>query len=149
MRNILIIDDDEELFSLLADYLNDEDFACLPAPDAATGLTLAGQSGVDAVILDVMLPGMNGFEVLRRLRANEATRDLPVLMLTARGRKSTGWWAWKWAPTTTWANLSAPESWWPGCGPFCAARAGARPDPRLRLPGKWTISASIRLRTAC
>lgn len=87
MRNILIIDDDEELFSLLADYLNDEDFACLPAPDAATGLTLAGQSGVDAVILDVMLPGMNGFEVLRRLRANEATRYLPVLMLTARGEE--------------------------------------------------------------
>ncbi len=87
MRNILIIDDDEELFSLLADYLNDEDFTCLPAPDAETGLARAGQSGVDAVVLDVMLPGMNGFEVLRRLRAAEATRDLPVLMLTARGEE--------------------------------------------------------------
>ena len=87
MRNILIIDDDEELFSLLADYLHDEGFACLPAPDAATGLAQAGQNGVDAVVLDVMLPGMNGFEVLRRLRANEATRDLPVLMLTARGEE--------------------------------------------------------------
>ena len=87
MRNILIIDDDEELFSLLADYLNDEGFACLHAPDAATGLARAGQSGVDAVVLDVMLPGMNGFEVLRRLREGEAARDLPVLMLTARGEE--------------------------------------------------------------
>ena len=87
MRNILIIDDDEELFSLLADYLGDEGFACLPAPDAATGLALAGRGGVDAVVLDVMLPGMNGFEVLRRLRADEATRGLPVLMLTARGEE--------------------------------------------------------------
>ena len=87
MRNILIIDDDEELFSLLADYLHDEGFACLHAPDAAAGLASAGQSLVDAVVLDVMLPGMNGFEVLRRLRADEITRDLPVLMLTARGEE--------------------------------------------------------------
>lgn len=87
MRNILIIDDDEELFSLLADYLNDEGFACLHAPDAAAGLTRAGQSGVDAVVLDVMLPGMNGFEALRRVREDETTRDLPVLMLTARGEE--------------------------------------------------------------
>ena len=84
MQNILIIDDDEELFSLLADYLKDEGFACAHAPDAATGLKLAVKGNVDAVVLDVMLPGLNGFEVLRRLRAGEDTACLPVLMLTAR-----------------------------------------------------------------
>ena len=87
MQNILIIDDDEELFSLLADYLKDEGFACAHAPDAATGLKLAVKGNVDAVVLDVMLPGLNGFEVLRRLRAGEDTACLPVLMLTARGEE--------------------------------------------------------------
>ncbi len=87
MQNILIIDDDEELFSLLADCLKDEEFACAHAPDAATGLKLAARGNVDAVVLDVMLPGLNGFEVLRRLRAEEDTACLPVLMLTARGEE--------------------------------------------------------------
>ncbi len=85
MPDILIIDDDLELFSLLEEYLKDEGFSCEHAADAEKGLRKAAGSDLDAVILDVMLPGMNGFEVLRRLRAEEPTRTLPVLMLTARG----------------------------------------------------------------
>ncbi|MDR3073712.1 MAG: response regulator transcription factor, partial [Deltaproteobacteria bacterium] len=85
MARILIIDDDAELFSLLRDYLKDEDFLCVHAPDARKGLEKAAEGGFDALILDVMLPGMNGFETLRRLRAHEASACVPVLMLTARG----------------------------------------------------------------
>jgi two-component system response regulator CpxR len=87
MPTVLIIDDDAELFSLLGAYLETEGFACVHAADAATGLREAAQGGHDALILDVMLPGMNGFDVLRRLRAQEATALVPVLMLTARGEE--------------------------------------------------------------
>lgn len=86
MTHILIIDDDAELFSLLDDYLKDEDFHCVHAATPQKGLEIA-KNGFDALILDVMLPGMNGFEVLRRLRANEETASLPIIMLTARGEE--------------------------------------------------------------
>ncbi len=87
MAAILIIDDDLELFSLLSAYLETEGFSSVQAEDAETGLAEASKGGYDALILDVMLPGMNGFEVLRRLRAEESTAGLPVLMLTARGEE--------------------------------------------------------------
>lgn len=84
MPTICIIDDDHELFALLDEYLGAEGFSCLHVADPERDLALVASGGVDAVILDVMLPGINGFEVLRRLRAAEETRDLPVIMLTAR-----------------------------------------------------------------
>ena len=87
MARLLIIDDDAELFSLLNDYLKDEGFTCVHAPDAHKGLREAAKGGFDALILDVMLPGLNGFEVLRHLRANEVSALLPVLILTARGEE--------------------------------------------------------------
>ena len=87
MQNILIIDDDNELFSLLGDYLQDEGFSCVHAPDAEAGLRESGTNHFDLIVLDVMLPGMNGFEVLRRLRAGENASAVPVLMLTARGEE--------------------------------------------------------------
>lgn len=87
MPNILIIDDDEALFSLLHAYLSEEGFDSVHTADAEKGLREAAKGGHDAVVLDVMLPGMNGFEVLRHLRAEEATATLPIIMLTARGEE--------------------------------------------------------------
>jgi two-component system response regulator CpxR len=87
MTHILIIDDDVELFSLLNDYLAEEGFHCVHAPTPQKGFQELGKGGFDALILDVMLPEMNGFEVLRRLRAEENATLLPVLMLTARGEE--------------------------------------------------------------
>jgi two-component system, OmpR family, response regulator CpxR len=79
---ILVIDDDRELCELLGEYLGQEGFAVESANDATAGLSLALTGGHALVVLDVMLPGMSGFEVLRRIR--ERSR-VPVLMLTARG----------------------------------------------------------------
>lgn len=87
MARILIIDDDVELFELLNDYLEEEDFHCVHAATPQKGFQEMAKAGFDALILDVMLPEMNGFEVLRRLRADERTAFLPVLMLTARGEE--------------------------------------------------------------
>ena len=77
-----MIDDDVELAGLLRTYLQREGFRPEFAHDGKTGLERALRESFDLVVLDVMLPGMDGFEVLRRLRQQSR---LPVIMLTARG----------------------------------------------------------------
>ncbi|MFA7096328.1 MAG: response regulator transcription factor, partial [Gammaproteobacteria bacterium] len=82
MPRILLVDDDTELCELLAEYLTTEGFEVAAVHDGPAALERAPKEHWDAVILDVMLPGMNGFDVLKRLRPVLAA---PVLMLTARG----------------------------------------------------------------
>jgi len=82
MNRILVIDDDTELCELLIDYLQPEGFRINASHEAQQGLEKALAGHYDLVVLDVMLPGMNGFEVLRHIRA---TSSVPILMLTARG----------------------------------------------------------------
>lgn len=82
MDKILIIDDDEELCELVSEYLSVEGFDIDSVNDGETGLSRALSGDYDMAILDVMLPKMNGFDVLRNLRAES---KLPVIMLTARG----------------------------------------------------------------
>ncbi len=79
---ILIIDDDKKLCGLLRDYLKPMNYEVEAAHNGIDGLKKAQSENFDAVILDVMMPGMDGFEVLRTLREQS---DIPVLMLTARG----------------------------------------------------------------
>ncbi len=81
-ERVMIIDDDERLAAMLGDYLKPRGILAESAPDARRGLAALAQGSFDAVVLDVMLPDMDGFEVCRRLRA---ASDIPVLMLTARG----------------------------------------------------------------
>lgn len=85
MSKILIIDDDEELCELVSEYLTAEGFELESANDGELGLKRALSGEYDIAILDVMLPRMNGFDVLRELRKES---ELPVIMLTARGDDS-------------------------------------------------------------
>jgi DNA-binding response OmpR family regulator len=82
MNKILIIDDDEELCELVSEYLTVEGFELESVNDGESGLQMALSGAYDMAILDVMLPKMNGFEVLRNLRTES---KMPVIMLTARG----------------------------------------------------------------
>jgi len=82
MHHILLIDDDELLAPPLAAYLRRFDFALEAALRPSEGLARLAAGGIDAVILDVMLPEMDGFELCRRIRRDS---QIPVLMLTARG----------------------------------------------------------------
>ena len=82
MTPLLLIDDDAELCAMLAEYLAGEGFAVTAVHDGEAGLAAAREGGHALVVLDVMLPGMDGFSVLRELRRDS---QLPVLMLTARG----------------------------------------------------------------
>jgi DNA-binding response OmpR family regulator len=81
---LLVIDDDQELCAMLAEYLGPEGFATVTATTGPAGLEQLARAPVDLVVLDVMLPELSGFEVLRRIRA--ASR-VPVIMLTARGEE--------------------------------------------------------------
>lgn len=85
MPPILIIDDDEDLLELLSRFLKEQGFSCTTAVDGEKGLRKLRMDVFDAVILDLMLPDMDGFAILQRLRAEEETKAMPVLMLTARG----------------------------------------------------------------
>jgi two-component system response regulator CpxR len=82
MNSILIIDDDCDLCDLLEEYLTPEGFVIESVHQGLTGLESALSGRYALVVLDVMLPGINGFEVLRRIRAGSR---IPVIMLTARG----------------------------------------------------------------
>ncbi len=79
---ILIVDDDEELSSLLTELLSREGYRVDTVSDGSRGVAAALSGGYDLLVLDVMLPGLGGFEILTRVRRE--TR-MPVLMLTARG----------------------------------------------------------------
>src|SRR5215813_14678458 len=82
MVSVLLIDDDTELSKLLEEYLQSEQFELESAHDGPGGLEKALGNHYAAVILDVMLPGMSGLDVLKQLRQKSS---VPVLMLTARG----------------------------------------------------------------
>lgn len=82
---ILIIDDDRELCQLLAEFLGPEGFAVAMIHDGAAALSHCRAQRYDAVVLDIMLPGMSGIAVLKQLRQFS---QIPVLMLTARGEES-------------------------------------------------------------
>ncbi len=80
--NLLLVDDDTALAAMLREFLELQGFVVNVAADGESALTQLQDTPPDMIILDIMLPGIDGFEVLRQLRE---THDMPVIMLTARG----------------------------------------------------------------
>jgi len=85
---VLIVEDDSDIAALIAHFLEKSGFGSEIVPDGGRALGRAKDSPPDLVILDLMLPGLNGLEVCRALRADERTAALPIIMLTARGEES-------------------------------------------------------------
>ncbi|HLI08480.1 MAG TPA: response regulator transcription factor [Ktedonobacteraceae bacterium] len=81
---VLVVDDEENIQELIRLGLRYEGFQVESASDGQEGISAAQRLNPDLVILDLMLPGMDGLEVCRRLRANPTTQDVPILMLTAK-----------------------------------------------------------------
>ena len=81
-HHILVVDDDDRIRALLAQFLRERDFRVSTAPDGQAALQLADPMQFDLVILDVMMPGLDGFSVTEKLREASQT---PILLLTARG----------------------------------------------------------------
>ena len=99
-EKILIVDDDKNICDLLRLYLEKEGYQTFQAHDGEAALAAYTQNKPDLVLLDVMMPKMDGWEVCRRIRAQGQT---PVIMLTAKGetfdKVCLGW---NWAPTIMW-----------------------------------------------
>ncbi len=85
MAKVLLVDDDIDLCNLLREILEDEDFGVTMVHDGKAALAITKEQTFDVIVLDVMIPGLNGFEVLSKLREHTKT---PVLMLTAKGAPS-------------------------------------------------------------
>ena len=88
MPKVLIVEDDRDIAALIAHYLDKAGLAGHIVDDGGRALAFARETPPDLVILDLMLPGLNGLEVCRALRADNRTASLPIVMLTARGEES-------------------------------------------------------------
>jgi two-component system phosphate regulon response regulator PhoB len=87
-ETILVIEDDPDIVEMIRYNLERESFRVLGAYDGDRGLAEAIRALPDLVLLDLMMPGLDGLEVCARLRAQEATRGIPILMLTAKGEEA-------------------------------------------------------------
>ncbi len=83
MATILVVDDERHILELARLYLSNDGYTVLSAHDGLEALTMTRQRRPDLIVLDIMLPGIDGWEVCRRLR--QSGNDVPIIMLTARG----------------------------------------------------------------
>ena len=83
-RTVLVADDDEDILQLVSFRLERAGYTVVTAADGPEALAAARQHQPDLAVLDVMMPGLNGYEVTRQLRADPATAAIPVILLTAR-----------------------------------------------------------------
>lgn len=84
-HRILIVDDEPHIVELVRVCLEDPGLELLEARDGEVGLAMARQLQPDLILLDIMMPRMDGFEVCRALKEDPRTREIPVVMLTAKG----------------------------------------------------------------
>lgn len=87
MPRVLVVDDEPNILLSLEFLMQQAGFDVTTAEDAERAQTLISQQAPDLILLDISLPGMSGFDLLELLRADESTRSLPVVMLTAHGRE--------------------------------------------------------------
>jgi len=87
-QKILVIEDEPDILEVIEYNLARDGFRVVTARDGDAGLRLARAELPDAVVLDLMLPGIDGLEICRRLRADDVTRTLPIVMVTAKGEEA-------------------------------------------------------------
>jgi DNA-binding response OmpR family regulator len=87
MPRILIVDDEPNLVLALEHLMKKEGYGIRVASDGELAVAAAGEYQPDLILLDIMMPKMDGYEVCQRIRANPALRDVAIIMLTAKGRE--------------------------------------------------------------
>lgn len=90
-NTILVIDDDSELLAALKDLLEAYDYSVVTATDGASGILKLNSVKPNLILLDISMPGMDGMEVLAKLKSNPDTSSIPVVMLTAIADTNTLW----------------------------------------------------------
>jgi len=81
---IMVVDDDQDTVAILARHLQREGFVPIEANSGAQCLKLVHENEVDVILLDLMMPGMDGFEVVKALRSDPESAEIPIIMITAR-----------------------------------------------------------------
>ncbi|NIW97782.1 MAG: response regulator [Phycisphaerae bacterium] len=92
MARILIIDDSPTEIVAFSRLLENHGYECLSADNAEEGLTVAQQESPDLILMDVVMPGMNGFQATRRLSRNPATSQIPVIMISTKDQETDRIW---------------------------------------------------------
>jgi DNA-binding response OmpR family regulator len=87
-KNILIVEDEKDIIEVLRYYLEKENYRIHVAEDGFTALDIAGKVIPNLIILDLMLPRLDGIEVCKRLKSDERLRDIPIIMLTAKAEEA-------------------------------------------------------------
>ena len=85
-KKILIVDDEQDIVETLAFMLKQKGYECIMAYDGEEGLKLAKEEAPDLIILDVMMPKINGYKICRLLKFDSKYKDIPIVMVTARGQ---------------------------------------------------------------
>ncbi len=86
-KKVLIVDDEPHIVELVRVCLEDTDYEIVEAYDGQEALDVAQREKPDLILLDIMLPKMDGYEVCRKLKSSDDTKDIPVVMLTAKGQE--------------------------------------------------------------
>ncbi len=94
MSVILVVDDEEPVRSLLRDTLELDGYEVREAEDGPSALVAFDEARPDGIILDIMMPGLSGIDVLREVRSRAGGADIPVILLTAAGDDKTTWDGW-------------------------------------------------------
>lgn len=87
-KKVLIIEDDPSFLRAVSHIIEKEGYSVITASNGMTGLRMAKEDKPDLLILDVMLPGLDGFEICSRLRNEPQTAKLPIIMLSAKGQET-------------------------------------------------------------
>ncbi len=135
---ILVIEDNRDILANVLDYLELKGYLVDCAQDGLSGLHLAATQDYDLIVLDIMLPGIDGYQVCQRLR-DDARRDTPIIMLTARDALPDRIKGLELAPTTTWSSPSPCPSWSPASKRCCAA---------ARVPGAGSCRSATSSMTS-
>ncbi|MCG8685499.1 MAG: response regulator transcription factor [Desulfobacterales bacterium] len=133
-ETILIVDDEEDILELIKFNLKSEGYNILQAMTGEEAIKIAKQSAPDLMVLDLMLPGIDGLEVTRYLKNNDTTSEIPIVMLTAKGEES---------DIVTGLELGANDYM---SKPFSPRELTARIRAILRRRAKNSTEAPVRVR---
>ena len=91
-KRILIVDDQKDIVELIRFKLENEGFECLVAFDGEEGLQKAKKEDPDLILMDIMMPKINGYQVCRLLKSDENYKNIPIIMLSAKDQESDKFW---------------------------------------------------------
>lgn len=139
---VLVIEDDPDVAELIRYNLTKEGYEVTVSAKGIQGLEQAKASRPDMILLDIMVPELNGWEVCRRLKQDAELRGTPVIIVTGRAEEGDKVLGFEMERTITSPSRFRPVSSWLGCAPSCGAARPSSPRARSSI-SRWESSRSI------